>query len=124
MSGYKNLIYSQRMEVKMKKKVMLMVVCAVLLLIFTSFSYGWGPDPKPNRYPPATIGADPWSDPIKFPSGNTITVNVIILSISPNPLLTFTINGLKSSNGNIDQSNINREKWLAPKDSTNRLPQR
>lgn len=102
----------------MRKKIIFLVFCAILLFIFTSLSYG-GPDPKYR------LREHPWSDLCLSPSDNTTIVNVLMLSIGPNTILTFTLNRTMSTTENIDQSNTNREKWIkAPKEFPKRLPQR
>lgn len=104
----------------MKKKIFFAVLCIAIPLIFTSLSYGAIGNKFQNQLP-----AHPWDDPCEAPGKDTTAVNVFILSIGPNTILTLTLNGIKSATENIYQSNINQEKWIkAPKDSAKRLPQR
>ena len=100
------------------KKIILGTFCLILFLIFTALSYG-DIDPKYKAR------AHPWSDMVLSPGNDTPVVDVLMFSIGPNTILTFTLNRITSTTKNIDHSNINREKWIkATKDSPKRLPQR
>ena len=101
----------------MKKKIIFVAFCLILFLIFTTLSYG-GPDPKRMK-------GHPWSDMLAPPANDSTIVKVLMLSISPNTILTFTVNRTISTTKNMDQSNINREKWIkVTKNSLKRSPQR
>jgi type 1 fimbria pilin len=102
----------------MKKKIIFLVLCVVLLLTFMSSSFA----DIDLKY---KLRGHPWDDPCLTPAGDTTSINVLMLSIGPNTILTFTLNRIKSATENINQSNINREKWIkAPKESAKRSPQR
>ncbi len=103
----------------MRRKIICAVLCVVLLLIFTSASFGAY---APDWY---RFQADPWSDMVLSPGNDTPVVDVLMFSIGPNTILTFTLQRIISTTKNIDHSNINREKWTkATKDSHKRSPQR
>ncbi|MHA1774624.1 MAG: hypothetical protein ACTSXO_10965 [Candidatus Heimdallarchaeota archaeon] len=105
----------------MKKKIICVVLCVVLLLIFTSASFG-AYDPDWYRF-----REHPWSDMLLSPGNDTPAVNVLMLSIGPNITLTFILNRtISSSNENLDQPNIDREKWTdnPSKNFLERSPQR
>ncbi len=95
----------------MKKKIVLMVFCLMLFLIFTALSYG-DIDPKYK------VRGHPWSDLLAPPGNDATVMNVLMLSIGPNTILTITLNRSISTAENSNQRNINRGKWIkTPKDS-------
>jgi hypothetical protein len=97
-------------DIKMKKEIIFLVLCVILLLIFASSSYG----ELDLKY---VLRGHPWGDPCLSPGSNITIVSVLMFSIGPNMILTVTSNRIKSATANIDQSNINREKWIkAPKE--------
>jgi hypothetical protein len=97
----------------MKREIPLSLLVAGVFLIFI-LSLLWT-NPAQGMPDPKSLKGHPWDDMLAPPANDT-TVNILMLSIGSNTILTFKLTRTISATKSIDQSNTNREKWTkAPK---------